>query len=528
LTENRMRVDELWLPGVGAVEVRWSARGEEVAAAFAAKNGHAPTEQQLTDLARIAALNSDVEVDRRGTIAAGSGTERALAELALGVGYPLARRRRTARRINAELRSPEHPFMVTTHEHPSLGLIELVKGAPEEVLERCRLDASERTELLAGNDAMASRGLRVLALGWRHDHHVGNGDPFDFAGLVGLRDPVRAGVGQALDRLARAGIGTVMLTGDQRATAEAIGRQLGIPPDRVHSRVTPADKVAVVEELQNQGRVIAMTGDGVNDGPALKAADVGIAMGERGTDVARAVADVVLAHDDLASIASAVEEGRRLYDNIRRAVDYLIATNASEVLVAVLGSLLERPLLEPLQLLWLNILTDVAPALGLALEPADRDIMARPPRDPRVPLLGQADYRRLGSEAGGMALASLAAYGAGRLRTSADRGATMAFATLVAAQLFHVRARVATSTKPNPALAWAVAAAVAAQALALGEPSLRRVLAGGGLGAADLAITLLFGALPTLVRERRALRGEPRHAIVVAHTEARAAVSASG
>src|SRR5262249_43392940 len=151
-------------------------------------------------------------------------------------------------------------------------------------------------DLLFANDRMASRSLRVLALAWRRDGRMGVGEPLTFAGLVGMRDPPRAGVREALGRLADAGIETQMLTGDQQATALAIGQELGIAADDVYSRVTPEAKLDVVKSLQDRGLIVAMTGDGVNDGPALKAADVGIAMGERGTDVARAVADVVLAH----------------------------------------------------------------------------------------------------------------------------------------------------------------------------------------------------------------------------------------
>jgi Ca2+-transporting ATPase len=294
-----------------------------------------------------------------------------------------------------------------------------------------------------------------------------------------------------------------MLTGDQRRTAEAIGRELGIRPEDVRSRVTPEAKLDVVRDLQGAGSIVAMTGDGVNDGPALKAADVGVAMGERGTDLARAVADVVLAHDDLTSLKSAVEEGRRLYDNVRRAIDYLVATNSSEVMVMLLGSLVGAEPLGPLQLLWINVLTDVAPALALAIEPADEGVMQRPPRDPAVPLFGRAQYRRLARQASGMAAMSLLAYGAGALGSAASpmRARTMAFTSLVTAQLLHARVCRARTEEPNLELGWAIAASFGLQAVALGIPSVAKVLGGAWLGPLDISIALGLGALPALRRE---------------------------
>src|SRR5262249_53716689 len=161
-------------------------------------------------------------------------------------------------RVAAELRSADRPFMITVHEHPTLGLIELVKGAPEEVVKRCRFTAEERANVLAENQALASRGLRVLALGWRKSGPEGRS--YGFAGLVGLMDPLRPGVRKARDTLCRAGVRTLMLTGDQSATARAIAKQLGMDAESVHSRVTPGDKLAIVQKLQAEGQIVAMTG----------------------------------------------------------------------------------------------------------------------------------------------------------------------------------------------------------------------------------------------------------------------------
>jgi len=522
LTENRMQVAEVFLPGEGLVRVEYGAEASDNGApsslGLLGEDGRRVQVSSLREIGRIAALNADVELDERDEITIGSGTERALVEFAMAIGYPVRRRRGAAKRVREERRSAERPFMVTVHEHPDLGRIELVKGAPEPVIERVSVEPSERAKLVAMNEAMASRGLRVLALAWRKDgdskrkHEA----PLVLAGLVGMRDPPRRGVREALAVLAGAGVRTMMLTGDQARTAQAIGAELGIGSTDVYSRVTPEAKLDVVRELQDGGAIVAMTGDGVNDGPALKAADVGVAMGERGTDIARAVADVVLAHDDLGSLADAVSEGRRLYDNVRRAIEYLVATNASEVMVMLAGSLVGIEPLGPLQLLWINMLTDVAPALALAIEPADADVMRRPPRDPQVPIFGQARGKKLARDASQMAAISLAAYGVGALGPggSLPRARTMSFASLVVAQLLHARSCRSSGTQPNPELHRALGASLGLQAAALGLPALRRVLGTTPLGPIDLSVAVLLGVLPTLAREGRALF-DPEAPIVV-------------
>jgi Ca2+-transporting ATPase len=310
-----------------------------------------------------------------------------------------------------------------------------------------------------------------------------------------------------------------MLTGDQERTARAVAARVGIDGGAVHARVTPEAKLDVVRELRAAGHVVAMTGDGVNDGPALAAADVGIAMGQRGTDIARAVADVVLARDDLPVIVEAVAEGRRLYDNVRRAIDYLVATNASEVLVMLLGGLSREGPLLPLQLLWLNLLTDVIPALALATEPAAPGVMDRPPRDPSAPLFGRADALRLGRAALEMAAASLGAFALGALRRGAGaEPQALTFTALVTAQILHTRACRAGAGLPNPILSRALAGTVALQIAALSIPPLRAALSIRRTGPFDLALAALAGALPTLAR----LRGAPavRDEIVVTRAAA--------
>ncbi|WP_437817765.1 cation-translocating P-type ATPase [Sorangium sp. So ce1078] len=521
LTENRMRVAEIFLPGEGVLRVERGERGERGGGdrrgggagpprgvALVGEDGRevAASAPRVHALARIAALNADVELSDAGKVVQGSGTERALVEFALAAGYPVSARRLAARRVSEERRSAERAFMVTVHDHPELGHIELVKGAPEQVVARCDAPrGAGRDEVLRQNDAMASRGLRVLALAWRRNGRPDNDAPLELAGLVGLRDPARAGAREALATLAGAGIRTLMLTGDQERTARAIGVELGIPPDAVHSRVTPEAKLEIVRALQQRGEIVAMTGDGVNDGPALKAAHVGVAMGKRGTDIARAVADVVLAEDDLPSLTEAVCEGRRLHDNVRRAIAYFVATNASEVLAMLAGALAGASPLTPLQLLWINLLTDVAPALALALEPAEPGVMRRPPRDPAAPLLGARDLRALGVDAALMSGSSLAAYALGGRAAAGSR----AFTALVTAQLLHIlacRAGAADGApgsllrRDNPHVARALAVTSALQALALGSRTLGRLLGAPRLRAGELALAVAAGALPSLLR----------------------------
>ncbi|WP_437613939.1 cation-transporting P-type ATPase [Sorangium sp. So ce834] len=536
LTENRMRVAEIFLPGEGVLRVARAARDErgggdrggagpprEIALVGEDAREVAVSAPRVHALARIAALNADVELSDVGKVVQGSGTERALVEFALAAGYPVSARRLAARRVSEERRSAERAFMVTVHDHPELGQIELVKGAPEQVVARCDAPrGASRDEVLRQNDAMASRGLRVLALAWRRDGRPDDDAPLELAGLVGLRDPAREGAREALATLSGAGIRTLMLTGDQERTARAIGAALGIPADAVHSRVTPEAKLDIVRALQQRGAIVAMTGDGVNDGPALKAADVGVAMGKRGTDIARAVADVVLAEDDLPSLAEAVCEGRRLHDNVRRAIAYFVATNASEVLTMLAGALAGASPLTPLELLWINLLTDIAPALALALEPAEPGVMRRPPRDPAAPLLGRRDLRALGLDAAMMSGASLAAYALGGRATAGSR----AFTALVTAQLLHIlacRAGAAEGApgpiarRDNPHVARALAATAALQALALGSRSLGRLLGAPRLGAGELALAVIAGALPSLSRGSLGRAAGAGREIVIVH-----------
>ena len=268
-----------------------------------------------------------------------------------------------------------------------------VKGAVEAVLPLCANEVADATD---ANAQMAARGLRVLAVA------VGQGieeRDLELLGLVAIADPPRPEAIEAVAAARRAGITTVMITGDHRVTALAIARELGIlgpgdsPDGLVHARATPADKLSIVRAWKTRNAVVAMTGDGVNDAPALREAHIGIAMGRGGTEVTREASDMILADDNFASIVAAVREGRAIFENIRKALVYLLSGNTAELLVMLVATVLGLPLpLLPVQLLWINVVTDGLPALALVMDPADDDVLSRPPRSTEEPMLARAQW----------------------------------------------------------------------------------------------------------------------------------------
>jgi Ca2+-transporting ATPase len=391
-------------------------------------------------------------------------------------------------------------------------LIAYVKGAPSRVLELCALDAPARDARLAENNALAADGLRVLG--------VASGDVaapderalagLTFEGFIGLADPPAPGVKETIARLHGAGLRTVMLTGDQRLTAEAVGRQLGV--DAVFSRVTPEDKLRIVEAEQARGGIVAMLGDGINDAPALRKADVGVAMGMRGTDVAREAAAIVLRDDRFETIAAAVEEGRVIFDNIRKFVFYLFSCNTAEVLV-LLGAAVAGlpPPLVPLQLLWLNMITDTFPALALAMEPAEEDVMRRGPRSPDEALLSRTFLREVLLYAALMTLATLAAFVWARA-AAPERATTIAFMTLALTQIAHLgnarSSRAVVGRRGMLANRYALAAvavAAALQAATVVVAPLAALLGVTPLRAAEWLVIAGLAAVPALIGQ--ALKG---------------------
>jgi P-type Ca2+ transporter type 2C len=403
--------------------------------------------------------------------------------------------------------------------------VSYLKGAPEVILQLSGFSADERRAWEEKSDAYAREGNRVLALGWGE----GEGDDeIEFLGLVLLWDPPRPEVPEAIRRARDAGIRVVMVTGDHPATAVAVAQEVGIAPSRVltgpeieamspealqeaaretdiFARVAPEHKLQLVEALKESGEVVAMTGDGVNDAPALKRSDVGVAMGERGSDVSREVADLVLMDDNFATIVSAIEEGRNIYENIQKFIRFLFSTNLAEILIVVGGAFGAALLglrdetgaillpLTAVQLLWVNIITDGPPALALGLD-QDPGVMREQPRDPQAPLLDRESLRFIlttgcvKAAIGGALLLAMPLIGFTLLQT---RTAIFLHATI--GQLFYAypARRISAPPRFNGALHLAVILGVGVQLLTVLLPGLRKLL---GLEPLTLELLALVSA----------------------------------
>ena len=473
----------------------------------------------------------------------GSSTEIALLEYAAARGADFDRLGRRHPVLAVRHRSEHHPYMVTLHADGT-GLLVAVKGRPDAVLERCvnwhdgrrvtPLTAAARRRLLALNHEMAGRGQRVLALAVRRQagRRYGDTGGLTWLGLAGLADPLRHGLPEMMARFEAAGIRPLMITGDQVGTASAVARAAGLndqrplldaaalPEDAAQlesltesthgfARTSPAMKLEIVRALQRRGHVVAMTGDGINDGPALKTADVGVAMGVSGTDFAHAMSDLVLKDDHPAELLQAIAQGRTAYLNIRKSVRYLVATNLSELAATAVAVAAGAPEpFDPMQLLWTNIATDIWPAVALGLEPAEPGVLERPPVSLKEGLLNRADWADLGIDAGAMTLAALCAFGWGLLRHGpGPRAATLAFMTLTSSQLLYALSmrserplRIGGLT-PNPALTRAVAVSLLAQLGTVTLPPLRRLLRTTPVGLLDAGVIAATAMLPLLVRE---------------------------
>jgi Ca2+-transporting ATPase len=384
-----------------------------------------------------------------------------------------------------------------------------VKGAVESVVQRCR-DVPDG--FVEASSEMAGRGLRVLAVA------VGSlttEDELEALGLIGLADPPRTEAIDAIARARAAGVRTVMITGDHPVTARAIAQELGLvrpgePSDGiVHARATPEEKLQIVRRLKSQGAIVAMTGDGVNDAPALREAHVGIAMGRTGTEVTREAADIVLADDNFATIVAAVEEGRGIFDNIRKTLVYLLSGNAAELGLMLVAALigLPPPLL-PLHLLWINLVTDGLPALALVTDPTSRNVMQRPPRDPSEPILSRREWSGIALTGALQALVATSVFIWALETRSLDVARNLAFSVLVFGELLRAFAA-RDADRPfwevgiltNLRLLGIVVLSVLVQLGIHHIPATQELFRIGPLSLADCLLGLALGMVPLMIIE---------------------------
>jgi Ca2+-transporting ATPase len=541
LTLNRMSA-----VAVFAGMQRYSVRGGRL---YTDQQVHLSEHPELLRLLEVCCLCSEAEIEEQDGrhVVTGSGTEAALVRMAVKSGIDLEVLRRSYPLLLTTNRAVGRNYMATTHTGSEGRKLVAMKGSPSEVLELCEwfaqdgavhpMTAAHRSQVAAENQRMAAGALRVLGAAY-HDSaepHDGAASGLVWLGLVGIADPPRQGMADILDGFRSAGVRPVMVTGDQAATARAIAEMLGLnghggvstvdaaeferlndaeltqvaSEAHVFARVSPAQKLKLVRALQSGGRTVAMAGDGVNDGPALKAADVGVALGQGGTEVAREVAEVVLAEDNLDALLDAIREGRRVHSNIREAIRYIASTNMAEVMVTLagLGAGLGAPL-NARQLLWINLISDIFPEMAIALGPAGGDLMRRPPPDPSAPVIGQAEYRRLGSEAAVMAGSALASYAYGFWRYGGGPlASSLAFLTLASAQLLHALCGSTAASRENKHLSRGVAAGVGLLGVSQLVPGLRTALGMSRVGALDALVAAGTAAASFVVN--RAGKGDP-------------------
>ena len=444
-------------------------------------NGETKDKEYIKWLMGMATMCTDVEISKEnGKIElTGEPTEKAIVSKALDEGQNKNELYNVMRRVKDIPFDSSRKMMTTIHKIQN-GYRIITKGAPDVLLKRCNkvyengsittLDTSKIKLIENQNNKMADEALRVLAIAYLDIQSLPSKiDSINiernliFIGLIGMIDPPREGVRKAVATCKKAGIKTVMITGDHIITAKAIAKDLGIlrgsdlaitgeELDKipqavlqrnimnysVFARVTPEHKVRIVKAYQSTGAVVAMTGDGVNDAPALKNADIGIAMGKNGTDVAKNAADMILTDDNFVTIVEAVKQGRNIFDNIKKAVHFLIATNIGEIVTIFLGLLLglKSPLLA-IQLLWINLITDSLPAIALGLEKPEEDIMDKKPKDNKKGIFADGLWQRIITEGTMLGILTLVAFSIGNYLYNIEVGRTMAFVSLGLLELVH-------------------------------------------------------------------------------------------
>jgi Ca2+-transporting ATPase len=492
------------------------------------------------NLLQALTLSNDAHLDRHGK-AQGEPTEAALLHAATEAGWDKTTLQHTMPRVKELAFDADRKCMTTFHQSKNV-VIAFSKGSPEALVVKCPhtltatgKQATDQAALLKTAESMAKDGLRVLAFAYRDWDQLPEDEQADnlekdliFLGFVGLIDPPRHEAKAAVSLCKSAGITPVMITGDHPATARAIAHELGILDNsdgivltglelsqlnqqqfeaevehvRVYARVDPLQKIKIVQALQDQGEVVAMTGDGVNDAPALKAADIGIAMGKNGTDVAREAAHMVLLDDNFATIVHAIRYGRHLYDNIRKFVRYAVTTNSAEIWTIFLAPFLGLPIpLLPIHILWINLVTDGLPALALTAEPAEHNIMKRPPRAPNENLFSQGMWQHMVWVGLLMAALTLLCQ-AWAYHSGSAHWQTMAFTVLTLSQLAHVMAIRSEQASlfslgvfSNGYLAMAVAATLILQMATIYVPALNTIFKTQPLSLNELLICFALSSV---------------------------------
>ena len=560
LTQNKMTVKEVWVEG-NKIEVTGNGYTPEGEFSCGGKSFIPDRSKTLVRMLELNVLCNNAQLKeeakenksrfskgKKEWTVVGDPTEGALLVVSAKAG-------KTMNTLQGWTRIKEFPFdserkmMSVVVKQPQGKQIVAVKGAPDVLLSRCTgiewngkvvpLTPSLRKQILESNQAMAEQALRVLAVAYR-DVQSGERIIEDcqaesnlvFVGLSGMIDPPREEVKGAIKQCRVAGIKTVMITGDHQTTAEAIARQLGILPKGgltingqdlynmsdeefvrkvediyVYARVSPEHKLKIVRALQARGHVVAMTGDGVNDAPAIKAANIGIAMGITGTDVSKEASSLILADDNFSTIEAAIEEGRTIYDNIRKFIRYLLASNVGEILVMFLAMMAGMPLpLVPIQILWVNLVTDGLPAMALGVDQPESDTMKRPPRSSRESIFARGLGWKIISRGLFIGVCTLGAFWV-TLQAEPDnlvKAQTMAFSTLVMAQLIHVfdcRSERSVFHRNPFQNMYLVIAVIVSVILLIGvvylEP-LQPIFKTTALNAKEWVVLLGFAAIPTL------------------------------
>ena len=497
---------------------------------------------ELLQLVKVAVLCNESKVTQNNEgalVIEGSPTEKALMQMAIPGGLDIATIRTLYPLLEINHRADGQNYMTTVHQLDQSQKLIAVKGNPSEVLQLCgyqfqdnhpvTLTETAKKAIATANQEMTNKALRVLGTAYAEINAQEEMTPNNliWLGLIGITNPIRHGVKELIADFHRAGIDTVMITGDQANTALAIAKQLNLSQGEkleildstdlnnstvrtnVFARISPADKLGIVRAFQATGKVVAMTGDGINDAPALKAAEVGVAMGKTGTDIAREVADIILEDDNLETAIAAVSQGRTIYNNIKKALHFLLSTNLSEIMVMVLANLLGigQPL-NAIQLLWLNLVTDIFPGLALGLEAPEPNVLNVPPRSPDAAIINTADFKRLGFEAGVISLCTLTAYAYALANYGiGDRASTIAFMSLVTAQLLHslsCRSRQPfwqVKLQPNYYLTLAVGVSLSLQALCLVVTSLGNLLDLTAIAWLDDIVIAISALLPLIINE---------------------------